>query len=100
MPNNPTHMLKLGLQRTTTYLDHLPLFTKAVTALMVAVEAASLLPGLKIKSWGWLEPDLINLSTRGFLAPPSLPLCADAFLGGVAWFEGSLGKNVKLTSGW
>jgi hypothetical protein len=83
MPNNPTHMLKLGLQRTTTYLDHLPLFTKAVTALMVALEAASLLPGLKIKSWGWLEPDLINLSTRGFLAPLLSPLRRCILRGGM-----------------
>ncbi|KAH6649617.1 hypothetical protein F5144DRAFT_11123 [Chaetomium tenue] len=63
MPSNPTHMLKLGLQRTTSYIDHLPIFTKVVICIMVAIEAAALLPGWKLKSWGWLEPDLVNFST-------------------------------------
>ncbi|KAK3301515.1 uncharacterized protein B0H64DRAFT_383836 [Chaetomium fimeti] len=63
MPNNPTHMLKLGLQRITAYIDKLPIFTKAIMSLMIVLEAASLLPWWNIKAWGWLEPDLINLST-------------------------------------
>lgn len=56
-------MLKLSLERTTSYIDHLPMFTKGVMFLMIGIEAASLLPWWKIKSGGWLEPDLINLST-------------------------------------
>jgi glycosylphosphatidylinositol transamidase len=63
MPSNPTHMLKLGLQRTTSYIDHLPIFTKVVMCIMVAIEAAALLPGWRLKSWGRLEPDLVNFST-------------------------------------
>ncbi|KAH6844856.1 hypothetical protein B0I37DRAFT_378494 [Chaetomium sp. MPI-CAGE-AT-0009] len=63
MPNNPTHMVKLALQRTTAYIDQLPLFTKAVMSLMIVLEAASLFPWWEIKAWGRLEPDLINLST-------------------------------------
>ncbi|KAK4032647.1 hypothetical protein C8A01DRAFT_20291 [Parachaetomium inaequale] len=63
MPNNPTHMLKLSLQRVVAYIDRLPLFTRLVVVLMLACEAVGLLPWWDIKAWGWLEPELIGLST-------------------------------------
>ncbi|KAK4099895.1 hypothetical protein N658DRAFT_497874 [Parathielavia hyrcaniae] len=61
---NPTHMLKLNLQRAASYIDRLPLFTRLVIVLMVACEAVRIfLPWWDIQAWGRLEPDQIGLQT-------------------------------------
>lgn len=75
MPN-PTHMLKLSLQRLVNYIDHLPLFARLSVVLMTAGEVISLLPWWDIKAWGRLEPSLFGLSTSMWsflLSRPSTP---------------------------
>ncbi|KAG7284162.1 hypothetical protein NEMBOFW57_010523 [Staphylotrichum longicolle] len=62
MPN-PTHMIKLTLQRTVVYIDRLPLFTRLVIVLAVACEILAVLPWWDVRAAGRLEPDLIGLST-------------------------------------
>lgn len=62
MPN-PTHMIKLTLQRTVAYIDRLPLFTRLVIVLAVACEILAVLPWWDVRAAGRLEPDLIGLST-------------------------------------
>ena len=80
MPN-PTHMLKMNLQRAVTYIDRLPLFTRLAIVLMVAAEIVGVLPWWDLKAWGRLEPDLLGLSTS--MLTFFLPAVSALLYGGV-----------------
>ncbi|KAK4124157.1 Gaa1-domain-containing protein [Parathielavia appendiculata] len=60
---NPTHMLRLNLQRLVSYIDRLPFFTRLAIVLMVVCEAVRVLPWWDIQAWGRLEPDQLGLQT-------------------------------------
>lgn len=71
--NSVTNSLKLSLQRTATYIDRLPLFTRAVLVAMVTLEVLRVLfprSWWDLEEWGRLEPDVIGIATSMLLFSP------------------------------
>ncbi len=51
---------------TRSYLARLPLFTRVVSVLIVALYVVDCLPLVDLRAWGSLVPSKLSFGTRGF----------------------------------